>query len=582
MANRLAREPAPTCCCTPTIRSTGTPGATEAFARARREDKPIFLSVGYSTCYWCHVMERESFSDPAIARADERGVRQHQGRPRGAPRPRRDLHAGDAGPHRAGRLAELGLPDARPQAVLRRHLLSARRRARAARLPARAQGPAPRRGATAARSCRSRPRTGAGDPAAPRRPARRQLCPALGGPGAPADASRRSPPRFDPTWGGFGGRRSSRRRRTSLPARRAPRREPDAGARCSPPRSTRWRAAGSTTSSPAASTATRPTRVAGAALREDALRQRLRCSGSTPASTLAEGSPGARGSRAQTADVPGARDDLRPRAPSGAPSTPRPAATRGPSTSGARRARGRARAPRTAGLPGAALGFDGEPFFEGDRYVPPCRGRSPCRRAAAAHSRGAARRDRAGRARLLAARGAARGRRPTTRSSPTGTGSRSPASRRRGGARRAAPVERAAARRASCCAMRVPRRADAGTLLHSWRAGGGGAGPPHRLRLPGDAACSRCTRRPARDAGSTKRSRLTAEQERRLPTRTEAATSRPAPTRPAGARQGDLRRRRRVGQRRRRAQLGGARRLTGDAVPPPARGGDAAAPSRPG
>ena len=39
----------------------------EAIARARAEDKPIFLSVGYSTCYWCHVMERESFSSEAIA-----------------------------------------------------------------------------------------------------------------------------------------------------------------------------------------------------------------------------------------------------------------------------------------------------------------------------------------------------------------------------------------------------------------------------------------------------------------------------------------------------------------------------------
>ncbi|HEX5244083.1 MAG TPA: DUF255 domain-containing protein, partial [Tepidisphaeraceae bacterium] len=39
----------------------------EAFARAAREDKPIFLSVGYSTCYWCHVMERQSFENEAIA-----------------------------------------------------------------------------------------------------------------------------------------------------------------------------------------------------------------------------------------------------------------------------------------------------------------------------------------------------------------------------------------------------------------------------------------------------------------------------------------------------------------------------------
>jgi uncharacterized protein len=40
----------------------------EAFERARREKKPIFLSIGYSTCHWCHVMERESFEDEEIAR----------------------------------------------------------------------------------------------------------------------------------------------------------------------------------------------------------------------------------------------------------------------------------------------------------------------------------------------------------------------------------------------------------------------------------------------------------------------------------------------------------------------------------
>ncbi|MDX1632965.1 MAG: DUF255 domain-containing protein, partial [Thermoanaerobaculia bacterium] len=43
------------------------PWGPEALEKAREEDKPIFLSVGYSTCYWCHVMERESFSDPEIA-----------------------------------------------------------------------------------------------------------------------------------------------------------------------------------------------------------------------------------------------------------------------------------------------------------------------------------------------------------------------------------------------------------------------------------------------------------------------------------------------------------------------------------
>jgi uncharacterized protein len=44
------------------------PWGEEAFDRARREDKPVFLSIGYSTCHWCHVMERESFADEDVAR----------------------------------------------------------------------------------------------------------------------------------------------------------------------------------------------------------------------------------------------------------------------------------------------------------------------------------------------------------------------------------------------------------------------------------------------------------------------------------------------------------------------------------
>ena len=44
------------------------PWGQEAFERARREDKPIFLSIGYSTCHWCHVMERESFENEETAR----------------------------------------------------------------------------------------------------------------------------------------------------------------------------------------------------------------------------------------------------------------------------------------------------------------------------------------------------------------------------------------------------------------------------------------------------------------------------------------------------------------------------------
>jgi uncharacterized protein len=44
------------------------PWGDEAFRKAREEDRPVFLSVGYAACHWCHVMERESFEDPETAR----------------------------------------------------------------------------------------------------------------------------------------------------------------------------------------------------------------------------------------------------------------------------------------------------------------------------------------------------------------------------------------------------------------------------------------------------------------------------------------------------------------------------------
>ena len=43
------------------------PWAEEAFEKARQEDKPIFLSIGYATCHWCHVMAHESFEDEEVA-----------------------------------------------------------------------------------------------------------------------------------------------------------------------------------------------------------------------------------------------------------------------------------------------------------------------------------------------------------------------------------------------------------------------------------------------------------------------------------------------------------------------------------
>src|SRR3954468_482667 len=43
------------------------PWGDEALTRARDEDKPILVSIGYSSCHWCHVMEHESFEDAGVA-----------------------------------------------------------------------------------------------------------------------------------------------------------------------------------------------------------------------------------------------------------------------------------------------------------------------------------------------------------------------------------------------------------------------------------------------------------------------------------------------------------------------------------
>ncbi|MGH9462699.1 MAG: thioredoxin domain-containing protein, partial [Vicinamibacteria bacterium] len=66
-ANRLSHESSPYLLLHADNPVDWYPWGDEAIERAQREDKPIFLSIGYSTCYWCHVMEREVFSDPKIA-----------------------------------------------------------------------------------------------------------------------------------------------------------------------------------------------------------------------------------------------------------------------------------------------------------------------------------------------------------------------------------------------------------------------------------------------------------------------------------------------------------------------------------
>ena len=67
MANRLGTESSPYLLQHAENPVDWYPWGPEALERARAEDRPILLSVGYSSCHWCHVMERESFEDPAIA-----------------------------------------------------------------------------------------------------------------------------------------------------------------------------------------------------------------------------------------------------------------------------------------------------------------------------------------------------------------------------------------------------------------------------------------------------------------------------------------------------------------------------------
>ncbi len=73
MPNRLAAESSPYLLQHAHNPVDWYPWGEEAFARARAEDKPIFLSVGYSTCHWCHVMEHESFEHEDIARVLNEG-----------------------------------------------------------------------------------------------------------------------------------------------------------------------------------------------------------------------------------------------------------------------------------------------------------------------------------------------------------------------------------------------------------------------------------------------------------------------------------------------------------------------------
>src|SRR5258708_17463650 len=65
--NRLANETSPYLLQHANNPVDWYPWGDEAFAKARSEEKPLFLSIGYSACHWCHVMERESFENDELA-----------------------------------------------------------------------------------------------------------------------------------------------------------------------------------------------------------------------------------------------------------------------------------------------------------------------------------------------------------------------------------------------------------------------------------------------------------------------------------------------------------------------------------
>ncbi len=133
-ANRLARETSPYL-----LQHAHNPvdwyplGPGSAAARAQRAEAHLplgrLLGLPLVPRDGARVLRERGDRAP-----DERALRQHQGRPRGAPRPRRDLHEGRAEPERPGRLADERVPDARARAVLRRDVLPAAQRLGPARL----------------------------------------------------------------------------------------------------------------------------------------------------------------------------------------------------------------------------------------------------------------------------------------------------------------------------------------------------------------------------------------------------------------------------------------------------------------
>ena len=261
-APRTASPPRParTCSSTPTTRWTGTRGARRPSTRARREDRPVLLSVGYSACHWCHVMERESFeNDDIAALMNQLFVNIKVDREE---RPDVDqiyMQAVQSMTGRGGWPMTVFLTPGR-RAVLRRHLLPAGGPPRHARLPAAAaahRGRLPRRGAarcsrpaaSSSRRMRQGERlTGVGQRSSPTDVLARRLPGPRPASSTSATAASAQAPKFPQpmTWEAL--LRVWRRTGDRARARDAAP-HPDAA----------WPAAACTTSSAAASTATRST-----------------------------------------------------------------------------------------------------------------------------------------------------------------------------------------------------------------------------------------------------------------------------------------------------------------------------------
>ena len=196
------------------------PWGAEAFAEARRRDVPVMVSIGYATCHWCHVMARESFSDPATAaELNERFVAIKVDREEHPDVDAAYLSAASAFTGNLGwPLTVFATPEGR--AFFARDLLPAGAGRRAAPRSARCSTRCGMRGPSGApRSSRTRTRSRR---RSPRRRSRRPRSPTCPTTGRSTPRSRSSAEAEDPEFGGFGdGAEVPGRAGPRLPARRA-------------------------------------------------------------------------------------------------------------------------------------------------------------------------------------------------------------------------------------------------------------------------------------------------------------------------------------------------------------------------